>query len=123
MAPWEAISIGRSAVALVGTGRRYLVSMVSRRGTARNVATGPTKELAEKAAASAAPPPIPVQARKVTQADMIAWEREGLAWGQKEGLGHGLRQHGPQHTRETRRRCKLVEQDYQSTDHSPLKYS
>src|SRR5262245_9513317 len=49
MSPWEYVSIARTAVALVGTGRRYLINMVARRGTARSVAAGPTKELAERA--------------------------------------------------------------------------
>src|SRR5262249_38692055 len=47
--PWEYVSIARTAVALIGTGRRYVINMVARRGTARSVAAGPTKELAERA--------------------------------------------------------------------------
>jgi hypothetical protein len=41
------ISIGRAAIAVVGTGRRYVVSMVTRKGSQRAAAVGPTKELAE----------------------------------------------------------------------------
>jgi hypothetical protein len=47
IAPWEVISIGRAAIAVVGTGRRFVVSMVTRKGAQRAAAIGPTKELAE----------------------------------------------------------------------------
>lgn len=90
MAPWEVISIGRTAIILVKTGVRYAVKMVARRRAARSLAAGPTREAAEKAAATAAPA-VPVQVKKVTHADMLAWEKQG---------GHIIQNHGPQLTRE-----------------------
>ncbi len=54
MAPWEYVQLGRAAVTLVGVGaragQRYAISMFTRKGVERAVATGPTKELAVAAA-------------------------------------------------------------------------
>lgn len=87
MPPWEIFSIVKSVVLLARTGIQQSIKMVARRRAARQVAMGPTKAAAEKAASTA----VPVQAKRVTQADMLAWEKEG---------GHVLQNHGPQLTRE-----------------------
>lgn len=87
MPPWEMFAIVKSVVLLARTGVQQVIKMVGRRRVARHVAMGPTKAAAEKAASTA----VPVQAKQVTQADMLAWEKEG---------GHVLQHHGPQLTRE-----------------------
>jgi hypothetical protein len=92
--PWEYIAMARAAFALVKTGVRQIVKTLARRGTARTVASGPTVAAAEKAAEKVAKQTataIPKQARKVSQADMLKWEKEG---------GHVVQNHGPQLTRQ-----------------------
>lgn len=50
MAPWEAISIARGAVTLVGTSRRYVIDMVRRGERVGGLAAGPTRDAALAAA-------------------------------------------------------------------------
>jgi hypothetical protein len=85
--PLDLIFIARSALALAG---RLLVRTLARKKAA-NLAQTARRQLGVGAAGGDEAVRIPVQARQVTQADMIAWEREG---------GHIIQNHGPQLTRE-----------------------
>jgi hypothetical protein len=88
--PWEIIGGIKGIVMLAKGGAQMGIKMLGRRGQATR-AVGPTREAAEKVATTTATA-IPVQAKKVSQADMLNWEKAG---------GHGLHNHGPQLTRET----------------------
>ena len=89
--PWEIIGGIKGAVMLVKGGVKMGIKMLGRRGQNTRAAVGPTQAAAEKATTATATA-IPVQAKKVSQADMLNWEKAG---------GHGLHNHGPQLTRET----------------------
>src|SRR4051812_23714980 len=116
--PWEYIMMGRALITLVKTGARVAVKALVRNATKQSIATGPTVRAAEKALreaeknalksaekeaikdaeksaakseATAAAGSVAKQAKKVTNADMLAWEKEG---------GHTLQNHNPLLTRE-----------------------
>jgi hypothetical protein len=85
--PLDLIFIARSALALAG---RLTVRTLARRKAA-NMAQTARHQLGVGAGSGGEVAKIPVQARKVTQADILAWEKEG---------GHIVQNHGPQLTRE-----------------------
>jgi hypothetical protein len=83
--PLDLISFVKVAHALAG---RMVVRTLVRRTAAQGAKPALTAFRGGEVAK------IPVQARRVTRADMMKWEAEG---------GHGLQKHGPQHTRESLR--------------------
>jgi hypothetical protein len=117
--PWEYIMMGKALITLARTGVRVAVKALVRNATKQSVATGATVRAAQKALreaekdaaksaekealkdagkgaakseATAAAVKIAKQAKKVTRADMLAWEKEG---------GHTLQNHSPTMTKKT----------------------
>jgi hypothetical protein len=117
--PWEYIMMGKALITLFRAGVRVAVKALVRNASKQSIATGATVRAAQKALAAAeknavksgekeaitdagksaakseataAAVKVAKQAKKVTRADMLAWEKEG---------GHTLQHHSPTLTKKS----------------------